>query len=51
MPKYFEFVFAAYTIWIGVFAIYLALLFRKSRRIQRSLKRLGNKDASSGNPP
>lgn len=38
MPKYFEFVFAAYGIWIGVFAVYLVLLIRKSRRVRRAME-------------
>ncbi len=40
MPKYFEFVFAAYGIWIGVVAVYLVLLFRKSRRVRRAMEGL-----------
>ena len=40
MPKYFDFVFAAYAIWIGVFAIYLLMLFRRSRRNRAALETL-----------
>jgi hypothetical protein len=41
MPKYFEFVFAAYGIWVGVIAAYLLYLFGKSRSVRRALDRLG----------
>lgn len=40
MPKYFDFVLAAYSIWIGVFAIYLLMLFRRSRRNRAALELL-----------
>ena len=40
MPKYFEFVFSAYGFWILTFAVYLALLARRSLRARRSLERL-----------
>ena len=48
MPKYFEYVFSAYTIWIVAFAVYFVHLFLKSRRISRALERLGQgtRDAS-----
>jgi hypothetical protein len=41
MPKYYEFVFAAYGIWIGIFALYLLYLFRRLRSVRRALDRLG----------
>jgi len=41
MPKYFEFVFSAYGIWIGVFAVYLLYLFRRHRVLRQALERLG----------
>lgn len=40
MPKYYEFVFTAYGLWIGVFAIYLVHLYRKARGIDRALESL-----------
>ena len=40
MPKYFEFVFSAYFIWGAVFAIYLLILFRRSRRNRAALEKL-----------
>ncbi len=48
MPKYFEFVFAAYAIFVGVFVWYLAYLFLKSRRIERALQRLPGRKAPPG---
>jgi len=41
MPKYFEYVFAAYGIWIGAFALYTLFLFRRHRAVRRALERLG----------
>jgi hypothetical protein len=41
MPKYFEYVFAAYGIWIGVFALYVLFLFRRQRAVRHALQRLG----------
>lgn len=40
MPKYYEFVFSAYGIWIGVFALYVLYLFRRMRAVRRALERL-----------
>ena len=40
MPKYFEYVFSAYAIWIGVFAVYAAYLFRRHRAVRQALQRL-----------
>jgi heme exporter protein CcmD len=42
MPKYFEYVFSAYAIWIGVFAAYLLFVMRRSRAVRRALDRLGS---------
>ena len=41
MPKYFEYVFAAYGIWIGAFALYALYLFRRHRALRQALERLG----------
>lgn len=41
MPKYFEYVFAAYAIWIGAFALYALALYRRHRALRRALERLG----------
>ena len=48
MPKYFEYVFSAYTIWFVAFAAYFIHLVLKSRRISRALERLpdGKRDVS-----
>ena len=40
MPKYFEYVFSAYGIWIGVFALYGLYLFRRHRAVRAALQRL-----------
>ena len=40
MPKHYEFVFAAYSIWILVFGVYLLLLHRRERMAKRALERL-----------
>ncbi len=45
MPKYFEYVFASYGIWLGVFALYVLYLFRSMRSVRRALGRL-----STGSP-
>ena len=47
MPKNFEYVFAAYGIWLGVFAIYFTHLYRKFRQITRSLDTLSAADSAS----
>ncbi len=47
MPKYFEFVFAAYGIWIAGFAIYFIHLLRKSGRITRALADLKSSGQAS----
>jgi len=44
MPKNFEYVFAAYGLWVAGFGIYLLMLARKSARIRAALRRF----ASSG---
>ncbi|MCZ6472193.1 MAG: hypothetical protein O7E56_15775 [SAR324 cluster bacterium] len=51
MPKYFEYVFAAYAIWIGGFGFYLAHLYRKSRRIARALQQLPEESGKSSGSP
>ncbi len=40
MPKYFEFVFSAYAIWIVVFGAYFTHLFLRTRRVKRALRAL-----------
>ena len=47
MPKYFEFVFAAYAIWVVSFAVYFVHLFLKSRRAERALKSLAGSGGES----
>ena len=40
----FEYVFAAYGIWIVLFAVYLARLYFKSRRLAITLRKLPEKE-------
>ncbi len=40
MPKHFEYVLAAYAIWVAAFAVYCAYLRRKERNARRALERL-----------
>ncbi|MDH5753215.1 MAG: CcmD family protein [Deltaproteobacteria bacterium] len=40
MPKNFEYVFAAYGIWIVTFGLYVLVLARRAKRARRSLDRL-----------
>ena len=46
MPKHYEFVVAAYAVWIVVFAIYFVVLLRKSGRVMRNLQQLDRKGAA-----
>ena len=41
MPQHFEFVLTAYGVWGVTFALYVAWLFRRNRRVERALRRLG----------
>ena len=47
MPKHFEYVFAAYGIWVAVFAIYLAYLRHKSGAARRALARMSGGERPS----
>ena len=40
MPKHFEFVLAAYGIWLITFAVYLLHLHRKGRMARQALERM-----------
>ena len=40
MPTHFEYVLAAYGIWVLTFAVYLAYLRHKSRTAQQALQRM-----------
>ena len=40
MPKNFEYVFAAYGIWVVAFGVYFIHLLRRSRQLSRSLAAL-----------
>jgi hypothetical protein len=51
MPKYFEYVFSAYAIWIAAFVIYFGYLFLKSRRITRALERLSGDPGEPADSP
>ena len=48
MPKNFEFVFAAYGIWVVTFAVYLVYLRHKARSAQQALRRMGG--GAAGDP-
>lgn len=49
MPKHYEFVLAAYLIWVGVFALYFFTLHRKSRNTRKALDRLSGTGGVDGN--
>ncbi len=51
MPKYYEYVFSAYGIWIAVFVIYFAWLFLKSRRVSRALEQLSREAQGPADGP
>ena len=40
MPKNYEFVFAAYGIWVAAFAVYLIYLRHKARVARQALQRM-----------
>jgi hypothetical protein len=40
MPKHFEYVFAAYGLWVLTFVVYLAYLRHKARGARRALERM-----------
>ena len=46
MPKHYEFVMAAYAVWMVVFAIYFLVLLRKSGRVMRNLQQLDRKGSA-----
>lgn len=48
---HFEYVFAAYSIWVGVFAVYFFSLYRKSRLASRALKQVAASGDANGNAP
>ena len=47
MPKNFEYVFAAYGIWVAAFGVYFTHLLRRSRQLSRSLSALRSGKASN----
>lgn len=47
MPKHFEFVLAAYGLWVVAFAVYLLYLNRKARITRRTLARMSGGRHSS----
>ena len=47
MPKHFEYVLAAYGIWVGAFAAYLAYLRRASRVARQALQRMSGGERTS----
>ena len=48
---HFEYVLAAYSIWVGVFAVYFLALYRKSRLTHRALKRVPSSGSADVNAP
>ena len=46
---HFEYVLAAYSIWVGVFAVYFFSLYRKSRLARRALERVSASADADGN--
>ena len=48
---HFEYVLAAYSIWVGVFAVYFLALYRKSLLAHRALKRVPSSGSSDVNAP
>ncbi|MBI4081846.1 MAG: hypothetical protein HY423_04475 [Candidatus Lambdaproteobacteria bacterium] len=50
MPKYFEFVAAAYGIWVLSLTIYLGLLARKAGRLRRLLGQLNRAGGGEAGP-
>lgn len=48
MPKHFEFVLAAYSIWVAAFAVYLFYLHRKARMAERALERMSGAPRDAG---
>jgi len=47
MPKHFEFVFAAYGIWVATFAVYLVYLRHKARVARQTLERMSGGERPS----
>jgi len=45
MPDSFEYVLAAYGIWVGVFLLYVPLMKRKARILQQNIDALRNRDS------
>jgi hypothetical protein len=45
MPDSFEYVVAAYGIWTGVFLLYVPLMKRKARILQKNIDSLRNRDS------
>ena len=48
---HFEYVLAAYSIWVGVFAVYFLTLYRKSRLTRRALERIPASGGGDGTAP
>ena len=40
MPDHFEYVLAAYGIWVGVFLLYVPLMKRKARMLRQDIEAL-----------
>ena len=45
MPDSFEYVVAAYGIWVGGFLLYVPLMKRKARILQQNIHALRNRDS------
>ena len=48
---HFEYVLAAYSVWVGVFTVYFFSLYRKSRLTRRALERYRATGSGDGNAP
>ena len=49
MPESFEYVVAAYGMWILVFLLYVPLIKRKVRTLQQNIDALRNEDSTNTN--
>jgi hypothetical protein len=47
MPKHFEYVLAAYGIWVLTFVVYLAYLRHKARAARQALARMSGRPGDS----
>jgi cytochrome oxidase assembly protein ShyY1 len=48
MPQHYQYVFAAYGLWVVTFAVYLVYLRHKARAARRALARMQGGERSAG---